>query len=265
MDAIGQFAKQEWSLDVDEFTVTGASKRGWTTWLTAAVDRRVTALAPAVIDTLNLPKQMPHQLASWGKPSEQIRDYTQRGLHLLLATPRGQRLVSIVDPYSYRHLIDQPKLILLGTNDRYWPLDALNLYWADLTGKKYVLYVPNQGHGLNDRERTLGTVTALHRQAAGELKLADLDWKFIDEPGKLRLRVTSSEPPQRVSAWLAESPTRDFREARWSSQPMEATGDGHEFVLPLPEKGLQALFGEAVFATDRVPYFLSTNVRIVEK
>lgn len=263
MNAIEQFARQEWSLDIDEFTVTGASKRGWTTWLTAAVDRRVTALAPAVIDTLNMPKQMPHQIASFGKPSDQIRDYTQRGLHLLLATPRGQRLVSIVDPYSYRHVIDQPKLILLGTNDRYWPLDALNLYWPDLIGPKYILYVPNQGHGLNDRERTLGTITAFHRQAAGELKLSDLDWRFVEEPGKLRLRVTSSQPPKSVSAWLAESPTRDFREARWSSQPMQPTADGHEFLLPLPEKGLRAIFGEAVFATDRLPYFLSTNVRIV--
>jgi PhoPQ-activated pathogenicity-related protein len=216
-----------------------------------------------VIDTLNMPKQMPHQIATWGKPSEQIHDYTERGLHMLFATPRGKRLVAIVDPYTYRHQIEQPKLIVLGTNDRYWPLDALNLYWPDLPGKKYILYVPNQGHGINDAERTLGTLAALHRQAAGELKLADLGWQFFDEPGKLRLRVTSNDVPQRVVAWLAESPTRDFREARWSSQPMQPTADGHEFVLPLSETGLQAIFGEAVFATDRVPYFLSTNVKIV--
>lgn len=263
MNAIEQFGKQEWSLDIREFTVTGASKRGWTTWLTAAVDPRVTALAPAVIDTLNMPKQMPHQVASWGKPSEQIRDYTERGLHTLMATPRGKRLLSIVDPYSYRHLIEQPKLIVLGTNDRYWPLDALNLYWDDLVGKKYILYVPNKGHKLGDAERVFGTVTALHRQAAGELKLADLGWKYSEEPGKLRLRVVANEAPERVVAWLAEAPTRDFREAQWSSQPMQTRDDGHEFELSTPEKGYRAIFGEAVFTTDRGPYFLSTTVRIL--
>ena len=263
MNAIEQFGKQQWSLQIDEFTLTGGSKRGWTTWLTAAIDPRVTALAPAVIDTLNMSKQLPHQIATWGKPSEQIHDYTERGLHMLMATPRGQRLTRIVDPYHYREALAQPKLILLGTNDRYWPLDALNLYWSDLPGKKYVLYVPNQGHGLGDQERTLGTITALHRQAAGELTLADLGWQFTEEPGKLRLRLTSSEQPERVSAWLAESPTRDFREARWSSEPMQPEGDGHEFLLKLKPSGMQAIFGEAVFATDRVPYFLSTNVKIV--
>ena len=262
MNAVEQFAKSEWSLDVDEFTVTGGSKRGWTTWLTAAVDPRVTALAPAVIDTLNMTKQHPHAIATWGKPSEQVRDYTERGLQQVLGTPRGQQLVRIVDPYHYREAITQPKLLLLGTNDRYWPLDALNLYWSDLPGKKYVLYVPNQGHGLNDPGRTLGTITAFHRQAAGELKLADLDWHFSEEPGKVRLLVKSSQRPERVDVWLAESPTRDFRDAKWSSQPIAPNDDAHEFVLPLKDEGMQALFGEVVFATDRTPYYLSTNVRI---
>lgn len=263
MNAVSQFAEREWSLEIDEFTLTGASKRGWTTWLTAAVDARVTALAPAVIDTLNMSKQLPHQIVTWGKPSEQIKDYTDRGLHKVLLTPRGQQLVRIVDPYHYREAITQPKLILLGTNDRYWPLDALNLYWSDLPGKKYILYVPNQGHGLADPERTLGTVVALHRQAAGELQLADLDWQFSEETGQVRLRLKADQKPERVTAWLAESPTRDFRDARWSSEPMQEDGDGHEFVLPRKTEGMQAIFGEAVFGTDRVPYFLSTNVKIV--
>jgi PhoPQ-activated pathogenicity-related protein len=263
MTAVQQYGKQQWELDVKHFTLTGGSKRGWTTWLTSAVDPRVTALAPAVIDTLNMGPQMAHAIASWGKPSEQIHDYTDRGLHLALATERGRRLLGIVDPYSYRAQLTQPKFIILGTNDRYWPLDALNLYWSDLPGKKYVMYVPNQGHGIRDIERLIGSLTAFHRSAAGELQLAELEWKFIEEPGKVRLRVTSSVAPKHVNAWLADAPTRDFRDAKWSSQPMQSAGsDGHEFVLPLESKRHQAMFGEAVFATDQAPYYLSTNVKI---
>ena len=57
MDAVQAVCKERWQLDVGHFTVTGASKRGWTTWLTAAVDPRVDALAPMVIDVLNMARR----------------------------------------------------------------------------------------------------------------------------------------------------------------------------------------------------------------
>src|SRR5262249_10139535 len=56
MDALQEFARQEWKAEVRSFVVTGGSKRGWTTWLTAVADPRVKAIAPLVIDTLNMKK-----------------------------------------------------------------------------------------------------------------------------------------------------------------------------------------------------------------
>jgi len=46
LDASSEAAAQQWGAPLERFTVTGGSKRGWTTWLTAAVDPRVTAIAP---------------------------------------------------------------------------------------------------------------------------------------------------------------------------------------------------------------------------
>ena len=91
-----------WGLSIDAFTVAGASKRGWTSWLTAVVDTRVRAIAPMVIDVLNMQAQMEHQRATWGDVSEEIRDYSALDLPARLATERGRELLTIVDPYNYR-------------------------------------------------------------------------------------------------------------------------------------------------------------------
>lgn len=263
MDAVQQCCQTEWNCSPKRFTVAGASKRGWTTWLVSAVDPRVEALAPMVIDVLNMGPQMQHQLFSFGRYSEQIEDYTRRGIQTQMATSLGQALTRLVDPYSYRKAIAQPKLILLGTNDRYWPLDALNLYWDGLQGEKHVVYVPNRGHKLDDPERVLGSLAALHRQAMGEIKLAALNWTFKEGSQGVQLAIASDVQPAQVTAWTAAAPTRDFRDAEWQAHPLEKTGSGWTFELPRPAHGFAAVLGEARYDTDGWPYYLSTNVRII--
>jgi len=43
--------------EIDAFCVTGASKRGWTTWMISTVDKRVKCAIPVVLDCLNLKEQ----------------------------------------------------------------------------------------------------------------------------------------------------------------------------------------------------------------
>jgi len=264
MDALQEFAKKEWSLDIKTFTVTGASKRGWTTWLTGAVDRRAIAIAPMVIDVLNMAPQMEHQLATWGNYSGQIDDYTKIGLQDQLKSKKGVKLCAIVDPYSYRDRLTQPKLIIIGTNDEYWPLDALSLYWNDLKGEKYILYVPNNGHGIKDYSRVIGSLNALHQQAARGEPLPKLSWEFEEGNATFWLRVKSDKKPKEVRIWSASSPTRDFRKARWEFVAAKAQGDKYVGAQQFPESGYLAVFAEAVYQLDGIPYFLSTNVKIVK-
>lgn len=263
MDTMQAIAADRWGFDINSFTVAGASKRGWTTWLTGAVDQRVTAMAPMVIDVVNMAEQMEHARATWGQPSHKIRPYTERNLHERLASPGGRALLEIVDPYSYRRVLHQPKLIINGTNDEYWPLDALNLYWPALEGEKYLLYVPNNGHGLKDYERVLGGLVALHRHVAHGDPLPTLDWQFEEAADRVRLELRPSMRAKRAVAWIARSPTRDFRGARWESVMMKRKGGLYSIEVERPRTGYVAVLGEGFFTRRvKIPCYFSTTVQI---
>jgi len=263
MDCVAEFGAQEWKISPAKFTVTGASKRGWTTWLTAAVDPRVDCLAPMVIDMLNLDEHIKLQLTTWGRYSDEIHDYTERGLQEHLRKPDGAKLIDIVDPYRYRESLRKPKLLLLGTNDKYWPLESLNLYWDGLVGEKYVVYVPNSGHGLQDFARVLGGVGALHRHAAGTLTMPKLAWQYTETSEGVRLTMRSDRKPVDVSVWRATSVTRDFRDSVWSSEPVEPRdGEFHALTIT-PATGCAAMFCEAKYADEVLPYYLSTTIKVI--
>jgi len=284
MDAVQAFAAAEWKTDVTGFVVTGASKRGWTTWLTAATgDPRVKAIAPLVIDTLNFPVQMKNQLAAFGKPSEMIRDYTERKLVPIPDTAEGRKLWSMVDPWVYRDKVTVPKLIVNGTNDPYWPLDATNSYWDDLKGEKYLLYVPNAGHDLREAdkdgkkqlipERALNTLSAFCRSQAFGTKMPTLTWKYIPEDKGVTLEVGYEGTLKSQRAWTAEAETRDFRKSRWTEDVFyEAKGDAKVVVsglvkttlgFPFPKRGFRAVVVETEFETDGLKFPLSTQIRIL--
>jgi len=259
MDVMQRTARDRWNAPIDYFTVAGASKRGWTAWLTAATDPRVMAVVPMVIDLLNIPAQMDHQRSTWGDLSEQIQDYAALDLPSKLRTPRGEVLLSMVDPFSYRERLDKPKLILLSTNDRYWPLDALNLYWRELPGPKHVLYIPNQGHELRDIKRVIGGVSAAHRYAAAGRPLPQTSWFFSVAPEAVAIRVEADRPVQRVLIWSAKSPTLDFREAHWTSRKCPGSDYVHSCSAPRAPQGYTATYAETWFGGKDEPSFSTTT------
>jgi PhoPQ-activated pathogenicity-related protein len=263
MDAVQEFSEQTWKHKIDTFTVSGASKRGWTTWLTGASDERAIAIAPMVIDVLNMGPQMKHQKETWGDLSEQVSDYKELRLDQALETPRGKELLKIVDPYAYRARLTQPKIVILGTNDRYWPLDALNLYWKDLGGQKNILYVPNNGHGLKDLPRLVGAIHALQQQAITGHALPKLSWEHQLADGGLTLSLGADRKPAAARAWIATSATKDFRDSKWEAVELDVNGEKIAHHIDFPTSGYAAMFGELEFKDLDIPLLLSSQVKIV--
>jgi PhoPQ-activated pathogenicity-related protein len=122
MDTIQAFLVERRSLRIDDFIVVGGSKRGWTTWLTAAADKRIKAIAPASIDLLNMGEQFRRHFEAYGFYAPAIADYVALDIPNRIATPEGQALLRIVDPYAYRERFTMPKIILNSTGDQFFYL-----------------------------------------------------------------------------------------------------------------------------------------------
>lgn len=266
MDALQEYVAKTSNDSVKGFVITGASKRGWTSWLTPVADGRVVATAPIVIDVLNFTPQMKYQRATWGKYSRQIHDYTSKGLVRDSGEPEGPReewLWRAMDPYTYRKQLALPKLMIVGTNDPYWVVDAMNIYWDGLVGPKYVLQVPNAGHGLDGgREKALTTLGVYFRHVVAGKPLPEIRWTFRNDGEKrIVLTLQSSPHPAEALLWTARSTDKDFRDATWESRRLTRNGDKYRGEVAKPADGHVALFGEFRFKLKNVGWSLTTTVR----
>ena len=166
MDAVQQaLAAQGDAPAIERFTVAGGSKRGWTSWLAAATDDRVAAVAPIVIDVLNIEPSIKHHHASYGFYSEALGDYERAGLAERLTSPEAAAIRAIVDPYSYRGRLTMPKCLINASGDEFFLPDSSRFYYDELVGEKHLSYTPNAGHSLKGSD-ALDTLVAFHAAVA---------------------------------------------------------------------------------------------------
>jgi PhoPQ-activated pathogenicity-related protein len=273
MDTVQELLSRYRNRNIKGFVVFGASKRGWTTWLTAATqDSRVVAIAPMVINTLNMQPQSEYQMANWGFYSEQIGDYSRRRLLSGQIDPNSSpedlefrdRLWRMIDPYFYRSRVTIPKLLIHGTNDRYWNLDATKFYWDDLVGAKYLLTLPNVGHNLGEeRQKAMTTISAYARLVCSGGTLPAMTWKQETKGDAYTLSVTSNLPVKGAKLWVAYNEGRDFREAKWTSsdlQPLQGSRGNFLATIPKPPTGHIGFYIELETEYDGIPCSLTTEV-----
>ena len=268
MDAVQEFTQESTTLEVDRFVVAGASKRGWTTWLTAAADpqRRVVGIVPMVIDVLNMNKQMTHHKNAYsgyplndaahyiqGGYSTAVRDYTNMNVFDRLDTDAGRDLARIVDPFTYRDRLTMPKLIINSTGDQFFLPDGVKFYFDYLPGVNRIVYVPNTDHGLGFDSSNLDALGPLIAFVGtllpgSENSIPDFSWSFEDD-GSIRLEART--PPTQVRVWQAHNPDhRDFRlqtlGPQWTSTVLtDPEGDGVYVAPPeTPVTGWRGFFIE---------------------
>ncbi len=274
MDTIQAFCASEAGgrHTVKDFVVAGGSKRGWTTWTTGIVDTRVRAIAPCVIDLLNLIPSFKHHYAVLGFWSAAIGDYNALGILDWLETPENAAMMEIIDPYSYVDRLTMPKLIMHAGNDQFFLPDSARFYWDDLKGPKWMRCMPNVGHGL-DRQEAYASLASFHQAIAAELPIPSFDFSFEDN-GDIVVRLTPSADgkiaqPAAVKLWQAHNPkTRDFRGGRgtYVASVVEAEGAGvYRASVTPPDSGWIGYFVELSFpgSAPETPFKFTTRVRTV--
>lgn len=241
MDAVGEFVWKAREKKADKFVVNGFSKRGWTTWMTAAIDdERVVAIAPMVIDILNMPVSVPYQRHMYGSYSIHIQDYVNLGLTEAFSNPSGMALVNMIDPYSYRDKYDLPKMVFLGTNDEFWTVDAVKNYIDGIPGKTYISYVTNAGHGLGADAFT--SLEAFFHQTIHGKEYPGYDYQIKERDGKMRLDIQADKDMLHdVLVWEAYSEDKNFRDKKFEPSSTGISMKANFSVdVAYPEKGFKA-------------------------
>ncbi len=268
MDTVTAFCKSDegGKSQVDSFVVAGASKRGWTTWTTAIVDKRVIAIVPMVIDVLNVTESFKHHFSAYGFWAPSVKDYTNLKLMDWMGTKENEALMQIEDPFQYRERLTMPKFMIYAAGDQFFLPDSSQFYFDKLPGVKYLRYVPNADHSMKNTD-ALETVVACYNAVLIRAKLPQFSWA-LEKDGAIR--VTTKDSPTKVKLWQATNPNgRDFRMEKigavWTSTPINADNDG-DYIgkIETPAKGWTAFFVELTYANgDAAPFKFTTNVRVL--
>jgi PhoPQ-activated pathogenicity-related protein len=266
MDTVEAFCKeQKEAIDIEGFVIAGVSKRGWTTWLTAAVDPRIIAFVPVVIDLGNMKDSFSRHYNAYGKWSRALKDYTRMKIYERFGTPEFDALIQHVDPYEYRDRYTMPKYIINSAGDPFFLPDSSQLYFHDLPGQKYLRYIPNRGHNLifSDAARSVKT---FYRSIIEEKDLPRYSWKRNPDNS---VTVECLDHAEKVNLWKATNPNaRDFRfktiKRAWKKTRLKVDSRKFTVNIPPPKKGWSAFFVELVFDSgEKEPYKFTTDVFII--
>ncbi len=251
MDAVQAFVDGVAGKTINNFVLAGGSKRGWTAWLTAAVDTRVTAVSPIVSDLLNMRRSFAHQWSCYGFWADALWPYEELGIFDWFDSPRADALLAIVDPYEYRDRLTIPKFILTAAGDDFFVHDSIQFYLDDLLGETYLRTVPNTNHYLDGaQDEVLANMVPYYDAVLTGQPRPEFSWTLNDDGS---MTVLATDTPVEVKLWQADNPTdRDFRQVTigntWTSSVLTEQSPGVYVADPrIPPTGWRSYFVELVY------------------
>ena len=251
---------------LNDFVVSGASKRGWTAWTTAAVDDRVVGVAPMVIDMLNLVPSFENHYRSYGEFSPAVQEYVKYNIQDWMGTDEFEVLMSYIEPYAFKEKFTMPKYIINAGSDEFFSTDSWRFYFDELPENKLIRYVPNKNHSLNGRYLDEDLISFFYR-IVNDIDLPTLNWELIDDNLAVYLDYDGEYS---VSIWKAfNKDGRDFRLWQegelWKESKIKLNEDNiYNIKLDNQVDGYQAIMVEFNLDNDsKFPLKISTGPCVI--
>jgi PhoPQ-activated pathogenicity-related protein len=289
MDTLAAFVKEFVGNDVEQFIIAGASKRGWTTWTTGAVDKRIKAMVPLVMDELNFVKNIHHHYRAYGGWSFALNDYYELNFTSHIDDPVVQQMFDIIDPYVYRDRYTFPKMVVDAGGDEFFLPDDEIYWWKDMTSPKYFLEVQNAEHSLaTGILEVLPAITAFANGVLDGSPMPSFNWTVSSDGSSITVfNDPNFGEPEIVKMYVADSAAgtgrRDFRLLAGAPKPhlqlvfwkgivLQEDPQGNKWVasVKIPSKGWRAFFIHLKYPGPpspvnghRIPYQFTTYTSIV--
>jgi PhoPQ-activated pathogenicity-related protein len=271
MTAVQQYLASEAGgrLRINGFVVSGGSKRGWTTWLVGAVDRRVVGIIPIVISVLNVEQTAIHHWRAMGYFSPALEDYVNhRLIPDMIGNPALAGINRIEDPLNYqnRPTMKIPKYVINAVGDEYFPPDNTRYGYSKVADPKRLRMIPNSKHSTSGTD-IMESITAFHDAVLNRRPIPDYRWG-VRKDGAIVVR--SNVRPLEVHLWQGTNPTaRDFRmdtlgpKAFTSTRLIQQKDGSWVGNVPKPKTGFTAYFVELVYPSGtKYPFKFTTEVLV---
>jgi PhoPQ-activated pathogenicity-related protein len=249
--------------------VAGGSKRGWTTWLVGAVDKRVVGIVPIVINVLNVEQTAIHHWRAMGYFSPALQDYVDARLIPDMIGKPGLAGVNLIeDPLNYqdRATMRIPKFVVNAVGDEYFPPDNTRYGYLKVAEPKRLRMIPNSKHSTSGTD-IMESITAFYDAVLNKRPMPNFRWGLRADGA---IVVSPREKPMEVWLWQGTNPKdRDFRVDTLGDKAFTATRlrpkeDGtYVGAVPRPRSGFTAYFVELVYPSGtRYPFKFTTEVYV---
>nr|CAG4710412.1 unnamed protein product [Naegleria fowleri] len=234
MDTIQDYTSNQIpNVHIEQFTIAGASKRGWTTWLVGVADlkHRVKSIIPIVIPVVKTRQVLEHTFNSICGWPEAMNDYVQEGITTQLNSDAFKKLTEVIDPFEYNSRLSKTnKYMVNAVGDQFfWP-DLSQFSYNELDGGdeyRHLRYVPNADHSLAGTDAFM-TIAAYYYGVLNriEMPIYNFTAQYDSNGMQLTLNIRNGKKPTSVLLWQAFNPkARDFRvqtigNSAWKSTPL---------------------------------------------